>query len=479
MVASTIAGILATTAGHWTEIVVIDDASAHPIDVSGPAVTVIRNPEPIGTSRARRLGAECTTGSVLFWMDAHMTFGRGWLEAMLAEVDSGALLCSPWRNYTRSSIHCWGADFRWSEERDYARRIRPGFDFGLRLRPIDEVSRQVPMVVGACYVMRRDAYHRTGGFCPLFRIYGGEEPDLSARAWLSGGSVRCVAGAEVGHLDRTEFPYSVSFDHVEFNQIVMIRSLFEEATASVLEEFFYPLPAIVLKWLAGTDIAGWRSVVQARRRMSDAEFFRRIAPGVPLSFHPAVRARRGHMPAYQVRLALAEEQRLAAKANMQAIDTDSTVWEPHGYKLVHAGVVAWLGEAIILPGGDDTGRPGLLAALARAGATIYSHTYAVLDSEGRVHPYLRHEFDPVGMEPLSVGLVASVRYLSPDCRWQLQRTSEAEAALDLLGNAVGGRDDAIFRAVNRAVDGVVAFQGQRGQADPLARALIRHLELDR
>ena len=55
-------------------------------------VNLIRNPEPIGVSRARRLGASVATGSVLVWLDAHMSFAPDWLDRMLEHVDSGDLL---------------------------------------------------------------------------------------------------------------------------------------------------------------------------------------------------------------------------------------------------------------------------------------------------------------------------------------------------------------------------------------------------
>src|SRR5215469_14435345 len=295
VVASTVDGIVKTATGIWHEIVIVDDASTEPVDVTADNVTIIRNRESVGVTRARQVGTNVSTGNVLIWLDAHMTFEAGWLQAMLREVDSGALLCSPWRDYDRCRVHSWGSDFAWCEERAYELGLRPGFDFSHRLKPPRRRPFMVPMIIGACYVMKRDSYQRTGGFCPLFRTYGGDEPDLSARAWLSGGSVRCVPSAEVGHLDRVKFPYPVSFSDVEFNQLVMIRSLFEEETVAVLDEFFRPLPDEVERWLGQTEVVAWRSEVQARRRLSDAEFFRRIAPRVPISFRSGVRARRGHL----------------------------------------------------------------------------------------------------------------------------------------------------------------------------------------
>src|SRR5439155_21927898 len=56
---------------------------------------------------------------------------------------------------------------------------------------------------------------------------------------------------------------------------------------------------------------------------------------------------------------------------------------------VHAGVVGWKGHAILIPGRSFSGKTTLTTALVRAGATYDSDEYAVLDDQGRVHPFPR------------------------------------------------------------------------------------------
>src|SRR5512132_3614681 len=56
---------------------------------------------------------------------------------------------------------------------------------------------------------------------------------------------------------------------------------------------------------------------------------------------------------------------------------------------VHAGVVGWKGKAIVMPGRSFSGKSTLVAELVKAGATYYSDEYAVFDSRGRVHPFLK------------------------------------------------------------------------------------------
>ena len=56
---------------------------------------------------------------------------------------------------------------------------------------------------------------------------------------------------------------------------------------------------------------------------------------------------------------------------------------------VHAGVVGWDGRAIVIPGASFAGKTTLVQAWLEAGATYYSDEFAVLDREGRVHPFAR------------------------------------------------------------------------------------------
>ena len=270
---TTIENILSTVGAHAFELIVIDDGSRAPVGSLHPCVQLWRNASPLGVSPSRAKGAALSTGDVLVWLDAHMRLAPDWLEKMLAHVDSGALLCSAFWDYDMEVCHCWGADYVWCGERDYGMQRYPGFGLRHRVSEPTEPAVDVPMVIGACYMIGREAYGTLGGFSPLFRVWGIDEQDVSARAWINGLGVKCVTGARVGHLCRPSFPYAVDFDHLEFNQLVMIRSTFEGATIERLERAFEPVPATVQEWLAGTDVAAWRAGVQSGRVLTDKEFF--------------------------------------------------------------------------------------------------------------------------------------------------------------------------------------------------------------
>jgi hypothetical protein len=161
---------------------------------------------------------------------------------------------------------------------------------------------------------------------------------------------------------------------------------------------------------------------------------------------------------------------------------------------VHAGVVGWNDQAIIIPGRSRTGKSSLVAALVRAGATYYSDEYAVLDRAGRVHPYpkplsLRNGNGdgvktPVealggrtGSTALTVGLIVST-YYQPGARWRPRVITAGQAAMALVDNTVlaTARPQLMLETMTRAASGALALKGPRGEADRVAAALLRRLD---
>ena len=161
---------------------------------------------------------------------------------------------------------------------------------------------------------------------------------------------------------------------------------------------------------------------------------------------------------------------------------------------VHAGVVAWGGKAVIIPGRTFSGKSSLVAALVRAGATYFSDEYAVFDSDGTVYPYAKPlslrdgEGRPRGTypvealggraatEPLPVGMILAARY-EAGARWRPRPLSPGRAMLTLLDNTIQVRRQP--QAAMQILQGVAlsaeAFQSKRGEADRVAAWLQARL----
>lgn len=276
---ATIEGLLRTSDAYCREIVLVDDGSIVPVQIERPDLLVVRNGEPIGSARSRRTGASYASGEVLSFLDPHMSFAPDWLGKMIAHVDSEALLCSAWWDYELTRCHCWGADFRWCGERDYGSGRCPGFDFSHRTVFPGDGAVDVPMLIGANYMMLRSSYDKIGGFSPVFRTWGRLEQDLCWRAWIVGVGVKCVSDARVGHFSRKKFPYKVCWEDIEFNQLATVRTAFEASTSTRLEQLLQPPPQIK-NWADEAGFDPWRESIQSRRVITDRELFERFTPDI-------------------------------------------------------------------------------------------------------------------------------------------------------------------------------------------------------
>jgi hypothetical protein len=161
---------------------------------------------------------------------------------------------------------------------------------------------------------------------------------------------------------------------------------------------------------------------------------------------------------------------------------------------VQAGVVGWRGQAILIPGPKDTGKTSLVAALVRAGASYYSDEFAVLDAQGRVHPYprplsIRHEpaariekrtaeelGGVAGVKPLPVGLVAVTEY-RPNGRWSPRPLSPGQSALALLANSVPARrrPAEVLETLQRVAATATSLSTVCGEAKQTADLLLARL----
>jgi hypothetical protein len=159
---------------------------------------------------------------------------------------------------------------------------------------------------------------------------------------------------------------------------------------------------------------------------------------------------------------------------------------------IQAGVVGWRGRAIVVCGGPQSGTSTLVAALLRAGALYYSDQYAVLDYEGRVHPYARPlwlctgaQVNPVRYRPeelgarsgsqiLEIGTVVFSSY-RPGARPRLAALTPATASAEVMSNAVSDRLNAkaAQSAIGKALAGAWILKGIRGEAQELVNLLLR------
>ncbi len=172
-----------------------------------------------------------------------------------------------------------------------------------------------------------------------------------------------------------------------------------------------------------------------------------------------------------------------------------TAFRANDYLFVHAGVVGWQGRAILIPGRSMSGKSTLVRALLEAGAEYYSDEYAILDGEGRVHPYpvpisiregntlVGNKFPletlgiQPGTEPLPVALVVVAKY-KRYAHWRPEVLTPSQAMLALMDNTVAARREPTFTMpiLKQVAMGAKTIASKRGDAKRVVPAILQQLK---
>jgi hypothetical protein len=239
-----------------------------------------------------------------------------------------------------------------------------------------------------------------------------------------------------------------------------------------------------------------RGLVAVRSGLPDGVTVREWAGArrVPRAVHTRIEATTGRDGIGEVRVDGTLVGRVEAGAFIGRIVSEvhsAIAQHAQPWVFVHAGVVAWQGVGIVIPGRSLAGKSSLVRVLVERGATYLSDEYAVLDSTGSVWPYAKSlsvrradgrvesiapaSMGEVGTGPVPVGVVVSVRY-RPSARWDPQPLVGAAAVLPLVDNTVVARlrpESTLDAATAIVRRGGRCLQGERPDAHAIADDLLR------
>ncbi|MCD9188062.1 MAG: hypothetical protein LUM44_16695 [Pyrinomonadaceae bacterium] len=163
---------------------------------------------------------------------------------------------------------------------------------------------------------------------------------------------------------------------------------------------------------------------------------------------------------------------------------------------LHAGVVAWKGKAIIIPGKSFQGKSTLVSALVEKGALYFSDEYAVLDKKGFVHPFPKmlslrgvvDDFRQIDMavetiggkaskKELPVGMVLLTEY-NAEAVWKPIQLTMGEGIMELLPHTIPIRNNPEFslNVLNKLVNRAIISKTQRGEAGIFAEIILNFFE---
>ncbi len=161
---------------------------------------------------------------------------------------------------------------------------------------------------------------------------------------------------------------------------------------------------------------------------------------------------------------------------------------------LHAGVIGWKGQAVLIPGRSFSGKTTLVKEFLRMGADYYSDEFAPLDGSGRVHPFprplsIRDDASQrqsrvaaeelggkTGEKPLPIGLLLLTQY-KPGTRWRPKAMSPGRASPGLLANAFAARrqPERALATVEKLVCRAQILSGSRGEAKEVVESILQRL----
>ncbi|KAM9601499.1 polypeptide N-acetylgalactosaminyltransferase 15 [Trichechus inunguis] len=171
-------------------------------------VKLLRSNKRLGAIQGRMLGATRATGDVLVFMDSHCECHQGWLEPLLSRIAGDrSRVVSPvidvieWKTFQyypsedlQRGVLDWKLDFHWEPLPEHERKALQS--------PISPI--RSPVVPGAVVAIDRNYFQNTGAYDSLMSLWGGENLELSLKAWLCGGSVEILPCSRVGHVYRNQ-----------------------------------------------------------------------------------------------------------------------------------------------------------------------------------------------------------------------------------------------------------------------------------
>ena len=193
------------------EIIVVDDCST--LAIQGAS---IRNPQRLGATMSRQLGASKAQGEFLMFPDAHMRFPVGVLDRLLdiaAETKGFA--------YCKCNSSC-GADLK----------LKPdGLLYAVWTRVTAPV-RTTTAMMGANYVIHRDILDKMGGWVGLPGFLGSQELAMSIISERHGVPKTVDSTVSVWHEFRQnkDLPFESDIFGFKLNIACVFRLLFSDET---------------------------------------------------------------------------------------------------------------------------------------------------------------------------------------------------------------------------------------------------------
>ncbi|KHJ47960.1 glycosyltransferase, group 2 family protein [Trichuris suis] len=210
---------------YVTEILLLDDYSQPPTKEQLGDYAFINWPTKVkfhrttrreGLIRARNMGAYLATAEVLLFLDSHCEVNEEWLQPLLARLQSHPdtivspvidIIDSDTFEYVGSPICIGGMNWKLHFKWDYPEASY----FNSSEKSAQPLSS--PTMAGGLFAIWRSLFHHLGDYDNGMELWGGENIEMSIRAWTCGYRIEVLPCSRVGHVFRKRRPYSSPFNY--------------------------------------------------------------------------------------------------------------------------------------------------------------------------------------------------------------------------------------------------------------------------
>lgn len=240
------------------DVILINDASDGGYDYKSVAdkyrALYVENEERIGVAASRDKGIELCQTPYFLLLDAHMRFyNQTWLNRIIEELekDSRTLLCTQTYFLSRqdgklvdpqNASNTLGACIMYDAGEEL---ISASWQHDV---PFDiTLQKTIPIVcvLGAAYACSKTYWQYLKGLNGL-RYWGSDEPYISMKVWMEGGTCKLLKDVVIGHIYRKKSPYPLPLTYRLYNQVLIAdlffpidlkKELWAEARAGYAESF--------------------------------------------------------------------------------------------------------------------------------------------------------------------------------------------------------------------------------------------------
>lgn len=239
------------------EVMLINDASDDDFDYRAVAekydIIYIENTQRMGVAASRDMGIGICRTPYFLLLDAHMRFyNHLWVQRIIDELekDKRALLCCQTKvlgldngllTAPKNRGITNGACVEINEGKAL---IDPYWIFGESFDPGQSQTLPIVCVLGATYACSREYWQYVRGLEGL-KYYGSDEPYISMKVWMEGGSCKLLKDVVIGHIYRgsTFPPYDTQMKYRVYNKLFIAELFFPDGLKKELfskARFYFP-----------------------------------------------------------------------------------------------------------------------------------------------------------------------------------------------------------------------------------------------